>query len=283
MSTLNYHPCQPGYYQAGKNYLELNYSEDCCLGQYVCQMFEVDHPYEHHVRIIPDGCNDILLSFDGKKVNSWLSLTVPSSTEFQFQKANWLFGVRFYPGADYSIFPCKLPYGTQKPIELKDLLPDFEALENEFQRSMSFVRRHELMEDFLRLRLAENKKMVENSAIQAILSFCVRRLIDTSGNISIDELAASAGYGPRYLRQLFADYIGHSTKELATVIRMQKTLQHLLENPQKHLSDIAIHYGFSDHSHMNREFRRFLGITSSKIKETQLWNSVLKAEKNRIF
>ena len=277
MNSFSYHPCQPGYYQAGEKYQELNYSEDCRLGKIVCQMFEVTRPKEHQIRVIPDGCNDILISCDGGQINSWYSPSVTKSTNFHFQKAEWIFGVRFYPGADCSLLRERIPVSKTHPIEVRELLPDFDSLDDELKSSISFVRRHEIIEDYLRDRITP-KNNTEN-----ILSCAVRLLIETNGVISIERLAKEVGYGTRYLRQLFTDYIGHSSKELANMIRMQKTLQCLLDNPDQKLSDIAIKYGFSDQSHMNREFKKYMGVTSRIIKERGQWNSILRAELNRIF
>ena len=277
MNSFSYHPCQPGYYQAGEKYQELNYSEDCRLGKIVCQMFEVTRPKEHQIRVIPDGCNDILISCDGGQINSWYSPSVTKSTNFHFQKAEWIFGVRFYPGADCSMLRERIPVSKSHPIEVRELLPDFDSLDDELKSSISFVRRHEIIEDYLRDRITP-KNNTEN-----ILSCAVRLLIETNGVISIERLAKEVGYGTRYLRQLFTDYIGHSSKELANMIRMQKTLQCLLDNPDQKLSDIAIKYGFSDQSHMNREFKKYMGVTSRIIKERGQWNSILRAELNRIF
>ena len=277
MNSFSYQPCQPGYYQAGEKYQELNYSEDCRLGRIVCQMFEVTRPKEHQIRVIPDGCNDILISCDGGQINSWYSPSVTKSTNFHFQKAEWIFGVRFYPGADCSLLRERIPVSKTHPIEVRELLPDFDSLDDELKSSISFVRRHEIIEDYLRDRITP-KNNTEN-----ILSCAVRLLIETNGVISIERLAKEVGYGTRYLRQLFTDYIGHSSKELANMIRMQKTLQCLLDNPDQKLSDIAIKYGFSDQSHMNREFKKYMGVTSRIIKERGQWNSILRAELNRIF
>ena len=277
MNSFSYHPCQPGYYQAGEKYQELNYSEDCRLGRIVCQMFEVTRPKEHQIRVIPDGCNDILISCDGGQINSWYSPSVTKSTNFHFQKAEWIFGVRFYPGADCSLLSERIPVSKTHPIEVRELLPDFDSLDDELKSSISFVRRHEIIEDYLRDRITP-KNNTEN-----ILSCAVRLLIETNGVISIERLAKEVVYGTRYLRQLFTDYIGHSSKELANMIRMQKTLQCLLDNPDQKLSDIAIKYGFSDQSHMNREFKKYMGVTSRIIKERGQWNSILRAELNRIF
>ena len=277
MNTFSYHPCQPGYYQAGEKYQELNYSEDCKLGKIVCQMFEVTNPREHTIRVIPDGCNDILISYDGEQINSWYSPSITKSTNFHFKKAEWIFGVRFYPGADCSLLRERIPVSKSHPIEVRELLPDFDCLDDSLRDSISFVRRHEIIEDYLLDRI----KPQNNT--ERILSRSVRLLIETNGVISIEKLAKEVGYGTRYLRQLFTDYIGHSSKEVANMIRMQETLHCLLENPDQKLSDIAIKYGFSDQSHMNREFKKYMGVTSKIIKERGQWNSILGAELTRIF
>lgn len=277
MNTFSYNPCQPGYYQAGEKYQELNYSEDCKLGKTVCQMFEVTKPREHSIRVVPDGCNDILINYDGEQINSWYSPSVTKSTNFHFKKAEWIFGVRFYPGEDCSLLRERIPVSKSHPIEVRDLLPDFSSLNDELSTSLSFVRRHEIVEDYL------IKRLIPKNNIENILSSAVRLLIETNGVISIETLAKEVGYGTRYLRQLFTDYIGHSSKELANMIRMQKTLQCLLEHPDQKLSDIAMKYGFSDQSHMNREFNKYMGVTAKIIKERGAWNSILGAELSRIF
>lgn len=277
MNTFSYHPCQPGYYQAGEKYQELNYSVDCNLGEIVCQMFEVARLSEHHIRVIPDGCNDILISFDGEQINSWYSPSITKSTDFHFKKAEWLFGVRFYPGADCSLLRKHIPISKSNPIEVRELLPDFDCLEDKLKASISFVRRHEILEEYLLSQITQ-KNNVEN-----ILSCAVRLLIESNGVIPIEKLAEEVGYSARYLRQLFTNYIGHSSKDLASMIRMQKTLQCLLEHPDQSLSDIAIKYGFSDQSHMNREFKKYMGVTARTITASERWNSILGAELSRIF
>lgn len=276
-NSFEYHPCQPGYFTAGSNYQELNYSEDCKLGHAICQMFEVTNPYEHNMKIIPDGCNDILISYDGKKINSWFSISIPKPTRFQFRKAEWIFGVRFYPGLYPDLFSESASNYDSTSAELACIHPDFINIEKDLISSQSFARRIEIMTDYLQSKLSFH------NGIESILNYCVHRLIESDGNLPVETLAEEVGYGTRYIRQLFSDNIGHSTKELATIIRMQKTLRYILTNPGSKLSDVAVSFGFSDHSHMNREFKKYMGVTSSMFKESNQWNNILKAELERFF
>lgn len=273
---MPYYPYQPGYGQAGI-YHELQYSEDCVLGKYICQIFEVDRPHDCEICILPDGCNDILVHYDGKQVQSWLSPSIVKAMQFHFEQTEWLFGVRFYPGATSSFLPTDFSYQSPTPIALENLYPSIRYIKPALESSQSFARRHEIMYEFLK------QTVLEQTPTDNIVDFCVKKNIENNGMIAIDELAQAAGYGPRYIRQLFATYVGHSTKELAKIIRLQKTLQYIEQHPEEKLKDISAQFGFSDHSHMNKELRQFLGITSGIIKDTTDWNALLKTEFKRTF
>lgn len=272
-----YNPCQPGYKRAGKYYMELNYSEDCRLGAYISTFFEVLYPVENVIHVIPDGCNDIIVTYDGNTVASWLSPSISKASKFHFEKLNWLFGIRFLPGATYAIFHDYLKYNAQSAVDMKLLFDDFQEIEKKLSEARSFAKRYEIMEAYLA------NKISKCHGVQDILQYYVKYLIDAKGMVSVKELAAQTGYSVRYIRQLFAKHVGHSPKELANIIRMQSALQFLWENADVSLGDTAIAFGFSDQSHMNREFRKFLGITSGVIKENENWILDLKTDRWRIF
>lgn len=105
--------------------------------------------------------------------------------------------------------------------------------------------------------------------MEQILSRCVAQIIRSDGLIPVQELAEESGYSVRYLRQLFVQHVGHSPKELAMIVRMQRALRWIWEHPGDSLGETAARFGFADQSHMNREFRRFLGVTSGAVQGIQ--------------
>lgn len=272
-----YHPLQPGYSRGGKQYLELDYTEDCKLGKYMSEIFEVQCPKSDIINIIPDGCNDILITYNGEEVISWLSPSISAPSKFNFGELKWIFGIRFLPGATYAIFHDNLEYDVQRAIDMKHLFRDFKLVEDAFSKARSFVKRLEVIGEYL------EKKIKVRNGIEEILYYCVGQLIDTNGLISIEALSDKTGYGVRYIRELFSKHIGHSPKELANIIRMQKTLMYMWDKPQANLGETAFKYGFADQSHMNREFRKFLGSTSGIVKDDENWITYLKTDNNRIF
>lgn len=272
-----YCPYQPGYARAGTRYLELPYSDDCRLGAYLCQIFEVTAPKSGQIAVIPDGCHDILIARHGEKIESWLSPSIACSMDFRFARPDWIFGVRFLPGAACALFQQADGAFAERAVPLAEIFADTAALEADFLAARSFARRQEIMLDFLARRLPEK------NAAETVISFCVARMIRANGLISIEQLAAESGYSVRYIRQLFTQNVGHSPKELANIIRIQKALRCIWADDAVRLGEVAAEYGFSDQSHMNRTFRKFLHITSGGVKGQADWIDDLKAEIARIF
>lgn len=273
-----YHPCQPGYARAGRHYIQLDYSADCRLGSYISEIFEVQHPKTNTIHIIPDGCNDIVIAYNGARVSGWLSPSIQHASRFHFERAEWIFGIRFLPGATYAIFHDSPAYSGEAAVDIQRLAPEFKRWEDKLCQSQSFVKRHELITDFLTGRIAAH------DGIEAILRFCICQLIASRGLISMEALSRRAGYSGRYIRQLFTSHVGHTPKELGNIIRMQCAIRHIQENPEAcSLGELADLFGFSDQSHMNREFRRFLGLTSGAVKDCSHWIEYLNPSSVRNF
>lgn len=275
---LTYHPCQPGYKQAGKEYIQLDYSGDCKWGNYISEIFEVQYPKGDSIHIIPDGCNDIVITCNGETVTGWLSPSLQHASKFYFGNVKWIFGIRFLPGATYSIFHNRTDYSKESITDIELLFPEFEHWKSKLCESQSFVKRYELMNDFLMERI------MDGDSIQEILHVCIHQLIASKGLISVEELSQKVGYSDRYIRRLFESHVGHTPKELGTIIRMQCAIEYIWKNPETvSLGEIASLFGFSDQSHMNHEFRKFLGLTSGTIKHCDDWIEYLKASSVRKF
>lgn len=77
--------------------------------------------------------------------------------------------------------------------------------------------------------------------------------------VSLDALAARAGYSRRHFTRLFREAAGSSVNACLMRIRLDAALE-LLERNEP-LSDIAAHCGFSDASALCRAFRKRFGVS----------------------
>jgi AraC-like DNA-binding protein len=83
------------------------------------------------------------------------------------------------------------------------------------------------------------------------------RLIDERhGNLRIAELHDEVGVSRRHLSVMFSRYVGLSPKRYAAIKRFTWTLEHLRGHQSVDWSQLASDAGYSDQSHLARDFRR---------------------------
>lgn len=273
-----YHPCQQGYHQSGKQYLGVNFCENLRLSQHISEIFEIQNlRSEKGIHVLPDGCNDIIVSFNRTKAQSFISPSITGPYQFSFDENQWVFGIRFLPGATYSIFRDSMEYDNQDPVDVHVILSDFNEVEERLCEAKSFADRYTIILNYL-----EGIVRVDDG-IQKLLNYCVKRIIATGGSVTVNNLAEETQYSVRYIRQLFGIHVGHSPKNLANIVRMQRALNYLWKNPKASLGETAFNFGFADQSHMNREFKRFVNTTSGMIKKDDKWILKLNTDKSRRF
>lgn len=95
----------------------------------------------------------------------------------------------------------------------------------------------------------------------------VRDYIDShySDNISIQDLTKLAQLSPFYLARLFQKAVGLPPHAYQVQRRLHKAKQ--LVRLGVKLSDVAVDCGFTDQSHLNRHFKRSLGVTPGVYKK----------------
>ena len=76
---------------------------------------------------------------------------------------------------------------------------------------------------------------------------------------SVAVVAAEVGWSARYLTDRFRAEVGLRPKQAARVARFDRARRQL--NPATRLADLAAAHGFSDQSHLVREFHAFAGCT----------------------
>ena len=80
-------------------------------------------------------------------------------------------------------------------------------------------------------------------------------------NVSMQTLADSAELSPFYLARLFNKTVGLPPHAYQVQRRVHNAKRLLRSEFRYKLSDVAVECGFSDQSHLNRHFKRALGVT----------------------
>lgn len=89
------------------------------------------------------------------------------------------------------------------------------------------------------------------------------RAMNRDPYVSLPQLAEAANLSRKQFNRVFSDALGMKPKEFYRVVRFQRALKLMqgARETEDRFSDIAYACGFSDQSHMIREFRAFSGLT----------------------
>jgi len=117
-----------------------------------------------------------------------------------------------------------------------------------------------------------------NTCIQLIEQFLYHRLfalpeynikrlssvlweINNRPQVNIAQLADTACLSAKQFSRIFVEHVGASPKDFLRIIRLQRALFLMQQNPQTSFAQVAYSCGFADQSHMIKEFKFFSGYT----------------------
>ncbi len=89
----------------------------------------------------------------------------------------------------------------------------------------------------------------------------VVRHINNSTQTNIKTLANIACLSEKQFSRVFSEHIGTTPKDFLRVVRMQRTLSVLQHNPGIGFARLSYECGYTDQSHMIKEFKLFSGCT----------------------
>ncbi len=90
-------------------------------------------------------------------------------------------------------------------------------------------------------------------------------MFNHSGVITMDSVAKYSCTCDRNLRDSFKQHIGYSPKKFASMIRFNAFIKQFLNQPKsKTLFETSVAFNYYDLSHLNKDFMRFMGISTDK-------------------
>lgn len=130
-------------------------------------------------------------------------------------------------------------------------------LEEKLAGPVTIQGRLQLLNQFFR-RIEAKKPQTNPLIANASLDF----ILKNKGQVSLSQLVAYTGYTERHIERKFTEGVGLNPKKFATIIKLQHFLA-LLKNRNANtaLTSLSYEAGFSDQSHLIREFKKHTGIT----------------------
>lgn len=147
-------------------------------------------------------------------------------------------------------------------------------LEEQLSEQNNNYFRVELLNHFFGNLISKN-----SGSSQLIINNSLDFIISKKGYFSVADLVKHTGYSERHLERKFKESIGLNPKKFGSVIRLHYFLK-LLKNKtdETNLTSICYDAGFSDQSHLIKEFRKHTGIspTAYLYSSGKLANNLIK-------
>lgn len=86
-------------------------------------------------------------------------------------------------------------------------------------------------------------------------------LRNAKGSMPVSQVAAAAHATVRTLERNFKQSSGHTVKDVSGLMRFEQVRNRLWHSPDSKLAGLAYELGYTDQSHLSREFKRYSGTT----------------------
>jgi len=171
--------------------------------------------------------------------------------------------IEFNPLGAYRLFHLSYAEVKNQIVEMADLIGNSaEELQSQLAEASALDLKLQLLQNFLIKRL-------EKAAPDPIYDYCINRIFDSKGLISVAQLEKKTGYSSRWLHRKFSEHLGTGPKNLSEIVRFKQFYQvYSTDVKLQNLKEYIYHY-YYDQSHFLRAFKRFTGFTP-----TDLQNSI---------
>lgn len=260
MSNMPYMPLTALPFRRGGEYREIM-PHHLELKKYIRCFWGSDGPYlkkeEADSIVVPDTCVDIIywIDYTANKISGGFCGINDVSFGGTDNSMNGhivsIFAIRFYAwGA------C-----TFSEDSMRDTLNGHFDVQSRF-RWLDRILRPQLFE---KCGLEERIKIAEALLLQRLSGAeehpavwrAISQILTHKGVIGAAELAKECFISDRQLERIFHEYIGITPKKLCNLVRYQSVWNDVLKNPAFRVQDAVWRYGYTDQSHLLREFKRY--------------------------
>jgi AraC-like DNA-binding protein len=195
-----------------------------------------------------------------------LSLTglidLPVLIDPQEDKQTGTIIIEFNPLGAYRFFRLSYAEIKNQIVELGDLIGNqAEAFQSQLAEASSVTLKLQILQDFL-------INLLEKTEPDLIYDYCINRISQSNGLISVAQLEKETGYSSRWLHTKFSEHLGTGPKNLAEIVRFKQFYQAYSTGVKlQGLKDHVYHY-YHDQSHFIRAFKRFTGSTPTDLQNS---------------
>jgi AraC-like DNA-binding protein len=162
----------------------------------------------------------------------------------------------------YRFFHLSYAEVKNQIMELADLIGNLaEELRSQLTEANSLPLKLQLLQNFL-------IKQLDKTVPDPIYDYCINRISDSKGLVSVAQLEKETGYSARWLHIKFSEHLGTGPKNLSEIIRFKQFYQAFSTGANYQNLKEQIYHHYHDQSHFIRAFKRFTGTTPTELQNS---------------
>jgi AraC-like DNA-binding protein len=170
--------------------------------------------------------------------------------------------IEFNPLGAYRLFHLSYVEVKDQIVEMPDLIGNCaEELQSQLAEASTLNLKLKLLQNFLIKRL-------EKAAPDPIYDYCINRISDSKGLITVAQLEKQTGYSSRWLHRKFLEHLGTGPKNLSEIVRFKQFYQVYSAGAKLQSLKDHIYQYYYDQSHFLRAFKRFTGTTPTDLQNS---------------
>ncbi|RXF71611.1 helix-turn-helix domain-containing protein [Arcticibacter tournemirensis] len=187
---------------------------------------------------------------------------LPIVVDFEKGHPSALLQVEFSPLGAYRFFHLRQTEIKNRSFPVSDILDkSAPGIEERIVNTADIDVKIKLLTQFLLYYF-------EKSDNDLIFEHCVNRIINSHGNVSIEQLATETGYSGRWLNMKFKERLGLNPKSLCSILRFHLFYSAIMIQDEEILKSKAFFDFYYDQAHFIKDFKRFTGFTPGLFEST---------------
>jgi AraC family transcriptional regulator len=247
-----------------------------------------DHRHQMHILTIVTSGTPINQQIDGQSQRNLVgqnnAFILPAGA---LHRCDWQRDIEFmFVGLDPHVF-VQLGQELINPDRI-ELIPHFATLEDPLLQGILLTLKQEMVTgglntslfvDHLKTTLVMHllrrygvRKVQIATYSNGLSRYKLNQVIDyitshLDQNLELEKLAQQVGMSQFYFSRLFKQSLGTTPHQYVIQQRVERAKQ-LIQNGQLSLAEIALECGFANQAHLNRHFKRLVGVTPKEIAKT---------------
>lgn len=276
-NRIIYRPLTAAPFKSSASYTELNACKE--LRSYVRCYWGTESPLIQEVKddvpetVIPDTCVDIIYHIDYTDhtvtggfcgIND-RSFCAHSGGSAGHKTAT--FAIRFYAWSAYAFAEDSFKATLNGYFDVDSRFAWLDGMIRPALLELKTLREKAAFAERLLLQRLSGVK--ENT----VVNNTIQNILINRGSLDMSVLAKGSFVSTRQLERLFHEYVGITPKKLSNLIRYQFLWRDILFEPDFSVLNAVYKYGYTDQSHLLREFRRYHSMDIHKAR-TAAYNDV---------